>query len=60
MAQAITLDFALMGASASINTPCTVYDLWTNQLVGTYTGFMDTPIVNSHDNVAYRIKCNAA
>lgn len=55
--QAITLDFALMGAAPSINTPCQVTDLWTNQVIGTFVGFLDTPLINTHDNVAYKIVC---
>jgi hypothetical protein len=55
--QAITLDFALMGASESINTPCKVTDLWTGQVLGTFTGFLDTPAIAPHDNLAYKIQC---
>ena len=55
--QALTLDFALMGAAQNFNQVCQVYDLWNNQYVGAYKGFLDTPLIQPHDNVAYMIKC---
>jgi hypothetical protein len=30
VAQALTLDFALMGAAQNFNQVCQVYDLWNN------------------------------
>lgn len=56
-AQALTIDFALMGAANSFNQPCEVVDLWNNQNLGSFVGFLDTPLINPHDNVAYMIKC---
>jgi len=58
--QAITLDFALMGASTSINAACKVTDLWSNQAIGTFVGFLNTPVIQPHDNTAYKIVCDAA
>lgn len=57
VAQAITLDFALMGASSSVNTPCLVSDLWTGQTLGTFVGFFSSQMVGPHDNTAYKIVC---
>ena len=57
VAQALTLDFALMGAAQNFNQVCQVYDLWNNQFVGAFKGFLDTPLIQPHDNVAYMIKC---
>ena len=56
--QAITIDFALIGAATSINQACTVRDLWTNQNYGRFVGFIDSPMINPHDNVAYSITCD--
>lgn len=57
--QALTLDFALMGAATSINQACRVRDLWTDQSLGTFVGFLNTPLIASHDNNAYKIVCDA-
>ena len=57
LAQALTLDFALMGAASSFNQLCQVWDLWNGQALGSFKGFLDTPMINPHDNVAYMIKC---
>ena len=57
--QALTLDFALMGAASSINQACSVTDLWSGQYLGSFVGFIDSPLINSHDNVAYKIICDA-
>jgi hypothetical protein len=43
--QALTLDFALMGAASSINQACDVKDLWTGQYLGSFAGFLDTPMI---------------
>jgi len=47
-----------MGAAKSINTPCQVTDLWTGQALGTFVGFLDTPMIGAHDNLAYKIVCS--
>ncbi len=57
VAQALTLDFALAGAANSFNQACQVWDMWNGQALGTFVGFMDTPLINPHDNQAYMIKC---
>ncbi len=55
--QALTLDFALMGAAQNFNQVCQVFDLWNGQFVGHFKGFLDTPQIQPHDNVAYKILC---
>lgn len=59
-AQAITLDFVLMGAATTINQECAVTDLWSGSLLGKFKGFLNSPLINPHDNVAYKIVCNLA
>lgn len=53
------MDFALMGASTSINAACKVSDLWTGQNLGIFVGFLNTPVIQPHDNTAYMIICDA-
>ena len=57
VAQALTLDFALMGAANSFNQACQVWDMWNGQMLGSFVGFVDTPMIKPHDNFAHIIKC---
>ena len=52
----MTIDFVKIGAAESSNQSCYVYDLWTGNFLGAFTGvYFESLPIGPHDNVALKI-----
>jgi Alpha galactosidase C-terminal beta sandwich domain len=57
-AHSLTIDFVKIGAALSSDQECSVYDLWSGNFLGNFTGiYFEGRPIEPHDNVALKIVC---
>jgi len=53
------IDFVRAGVAASDQDACTLTDLWTGNLIGTFIGTYTTETLLPHANLSFRVTCAA-